>query len=381
MKNYSNICLIVIATALAGCSKPPQQGAQQPPLKVTVVQPKVMSVTNWDEYPAHVEAVDMVEIRPRVSGYIDSIQFTDGAEVKAGDPLFVIDPKPLQADLDRAMAERKRVNTRLELAQNDLKRAEELRGTRAISAEEYDSRNKAVSEATAALDSVKASEAAAELNLGYSQVKAPIAGRIGRRLVTVGNLVQGGGAAPATVLATLVSMDPVYCYFDVQEDAFLRYRAAGYSGAGTKDGALVCELALVNEQDFPHKGRIDFFDNQVNAKSGTIRLRGVFANSDRALVPGMFANVRVPAGPVVQAMVIPAVAVTSDQDQKYVLVANKSNMIERKDIKVGRQHGAMRVVIEGLTLEDRVITTGLLMARVGIPVDTGAPSAPPAAQK
>jgi multidrug efflux system membrane fusion protein len=201
--------------------------------------------------------------------------------------------------------------------------------------------------------------------------------------VTVGNLVQGGGAAPATVLATLVSVDPVYCYFDVREDSFLRYRASSYAGGGAKQGALVCELALVNEKDFPHKGRIDFFDNQVNAKTGTIRLRGVFPNPDRALVPGMFGNVRVPAGPPVESMVIPAVAVASDQDQKYVLAVDKDNVVQRKDIKIGRQHGPMRVVTEGLTAEDRVIVNGQMMARIGNkvdPVDQGAPStAAPAA--
>jgi RND family efflux transporter MFP subunit len=201
----------------------------------------------------------------------------------------------------------------------------------------------------------------------------------------VGNLVQGGGAA--AVLTTLVSVDPVYCYFDVQEDAFLKYRTASYAGAGAKESALVCELALVNEKEFPHKGRIDFFDNQVNPKTGTIRLRGVFPNQDRALIPGMFANVRVPAGPAMESMVIPAVGVSSDQSQKYVLVANKDNVIERKDVKLGRQHGAMRVITEGLTMQDRVIVNGLLTARIGLKVDTGETTAPapaaaaPVAQK
>ncbi|MBI5818776.1 MAG: efflux RND transporter periplasmic adaptor subunit [Verrucomicrobia bacterium] len=376
----------LIAIALTACSpqKPPEP--PQPP-KVTITYPKMMTVTNWDEYPGHIEAVEMVEVRPRVHGQIESIHFQDGAEVKAGDLLFVIDPRPYQAELERTQAECQRAETHLDLAKNDLKRAESLRNTKAISEEEYDSRSKAVREAGAALAAARAAEASAKLNLDYSRITAPISGKISRRFVTVGNLVQlqGSGGA-ATVLTTIVSMDPIYCNFDTDEAAFLKYRSSGGigNGLGQKGDPLPCELALVNEQNYPRKGRVDFFDNQVNEKTGTIRLRGIFPNADRSMVPGMFATVRVPAGPPVQALAVPAVAVGSDQGMKYVLVVNKDNVVEPRPVEAGRQHGAMRIVTKGVTPEDRVIVNGLMMARPGVkvqivdPAPNGAAPAPTA---
>ncbi len=360
----------LIAIALTACSE--KQAAQQmPPPKVTVTHPTMMTVTNWDEYPGHVEAVEMVEVRPRVHGQIDSIHFQDGAEVKAGDLLFVIDPRPYQAELDRAQAECQRAETHLDLARNDLKRAESLRNTKAISEEEYDSRSKAVREAEAALAAARAAEASAKLNLDYSRIMAPISGKIGRRFVTAGNLVQlqGSGGA-ATVLTTIVSLDPIYCYFDVEEAALLKYKTQSKGNAsGGKTGSLTCELGLVNEQDFPRKGHVDFFDNQVNEKTGTIRLRGVFSNADRSMVPGMFATVRLPAGPPVQALAVPAVAVGSDQGMKYVLIVNKDNIVEPRPVVVDRQHGSMRIATKGVSPEDRVIVNGLIMARPGVKVE------------
>ncbi|MCX7825862.1 MAG: efflux RND transporter periplasmic adaptor subunit [Verrucomicrobiae bacterium] len=364
MKLSIPLWLLLILLALTACSRP--QPPAPPTPKVTVVYPQVGTVTNWDEYPGHIEAVEMVEIRPRVSGYIESIHFEDGAEMKAGDLLFVIDPRPYQAELNRARAERQRAETRVELARNDLRRVEGLRGTKAISEEEYDSRSKALREAEAALAAARATEAAAQLNLDYTQIKAPINGRIGRRLVTVGNLVQGGGMVPGTIMATMVSMDPVYCYFDADEASFLRYRA---HSASVKNAPLPCELALVNQEGFPNKGRVDFFDNQVNARTGTIRMRGTFANPDRALVPGMFAKVRVPAGPPVQALLVPAVAIGSDQGNKFVMVVNKDSVVEPRPIEVDRQHGAMRAVTKGLTPQDRVVVNGLMMERPGAKVE------------
>src|SRR5512141_1911077 len=218
-----NLLLILGAALLLSACSPPKPAAPPPP-KVTVQAPQVATVTNWDEYPGHLEAVEMVEIRPRVAGYIESIHFQDGAEVKEGDLLFVIDPRPYQAELDRAKAQREQTETRLDLAKNDLKRVEGLRGTKAISEEEYDSRSKAVREAEAALVGAKAAESAMQINVDYTQIRAPISGRIGRRLVTPGNFVQVQGGGAASVLATIVRMDPMYCYFDVDERAFLDYR-------------------------------------------------------------------------------------------------------------------------------------------------------------
>jgi membrane fusion protein, multidrug efflux system len=367
---------LITVAVLTACS-PPKAPAPAPP-KVTVAQPQVATVTNWDEYPGHLEAVESVEIRPRVSGYIESIPFEDGAEVKAGDLLFVIDPRIYEADLARARAERQRAETRVALASNDLQRAESLHSTKAISDEEYDTRNQAAREAEATLAAAQATETAARINLDYTRIKAPIGGRIGRRLVTAGNLVQGGGMVPGTLLATLVSLNPIYCYFDADEPAFLRYRKQGGGSVGAKQSgdSLACDLALVNEEDFSHKGRVDFFDNQVDAKTGTIRMRSVFTNPDRALVPGMFARVRVLAGPPAEALLVPAVALGSDQGNKFVLVVNKDSVAEARPVKAGRQHGALRAVTEGLTTEDRVVVNGLMMARPGSKVEVVEP--PPA---
>ena len=363
--------LLAAVAAGSGCSKqkPP---APPPAPKVTVSQPQTATVTNWDEYPGHIEAVEMVEVRPRVSGYLESIHFTDGAEVKVGDLLFMIDPKPYQAELDRVAAQRRQAETHLELARNDLKRADSLRGTKAISEEEYDSRSKAVREGEAALAAARAAEAAAALNLEYTRITAPVSGKIGRRLVTVGNLLQlqaNNGAS--TLLATIVSQDPIYCYFDVEEGTFLKYRnqAQDPPGAGGKGGGPACELGLVNEEGFGHRGRLDFFDNQVNPQTGTIRLRAVFDNADRALVPGMFARLRVLAGPPEPALLVPDVAIGSDQGYKFVYVANATNGVEARSIQIGRAHGAMRSVLKGLTPADRVIVNGLIMLRPGIQVD------------
>ena len=369
LANALRLWLIPIAGAiwLTACS-PPKPAALPTP-KVTIQAPQLATVTNWDEYPGHLEAVEMVEIRPRVTGYIDSIHFQDGAEVKAGDLLFVIDPRPYQAELEQVQARRQQAETHLELARDDLKRAESLRGTKAISEEEYDSRSNAVRESAAALVAAKAIEATARLNLDYTQIKAPVSGKIGRRLLTVGNFVQlQGNGGSATVLATLVSLDPIYCYFDMEEAAYRKYRSNAKT-AGADGGALPCELALVNEQGFLHRGRLDFFDNQVNPQTGTIRLRAVFENADRALVPGMFANLRVLAGPPQEALLIPDVAVQSDLGYKYVFVANEENKVETHPIEIGRAHDPLREVLKGLTAQDRVIVNGLMLLRPGVKVE------------
>lgn len=369
LTNTLTLCLLPVACAalLTACS-PPKPVAMPTP-KVTVKQAQLTTVTNWDEYPGHLEAVEMVEIRPRVSGYIDSIHFEDGAEVKAGDLLFVIDPRPYQADLDLAQARTQQAATHLDWTRNDLKRAEGLRGTKAISEEEYDSRSKAVSESEAALAAAKANETTGRLNLEYTQIKAPVSGKIGRRLLTVGNFVQlQGNGGSASVLATLVSLHPIYCYFDVEEAAYERYRSNA-KAAETNGGGLACELALVNEQGFAHRGHLDFFDNQVNPQTGTIRLRAVFENEDRTLVPGMFANLRVLAGPPERALLVPDVAVQSDQGYKFLYVATAENKVERRDVDIGRAHGPLRTVIKGLTPQERVIVNGLIMLRPGITVE------------
>lgn len=400
--------LVAVLGLTSACRPQAPGGAAQgmAPL-VGVARPVMTAVTNYDEYPARFEAVEAVEVRARVSGYIESIHFTDGAEVKAGDLLVVIDPRPFAAELARAQAERLRaqagveqaraqqvqVLTRLELARNDLQRAEKLRQARAISEEELDLRNKAVREAEAALQAAQATVAAAEaavgaaeaaiqtaqLNLDYTRVTAPIAGRVGRRLVTVGNLVQGGGQAPGTVLVTLVTQSPIYAYFDVSERAYFQYRKAGLAlGSAAGQASLPCEAKLDGEADFLHRGRVDFLDNQLTPSTGTLRLRGVFENADRVLVPGAFARVRLPVERVEKALLIPEAAILAEQTRKFVYVLGPDQIVQPRPVVLGRPQGMQRVVLSGLAPEDSVVVSGLLMLRPGMKVQVGAPGQAPA---
>jgi len=360
-----------LLAALAGCSPPKSDGPNpmMMGINVTVDSPRAATITNWDEYPGHLEAVESVDLRPQVAGYIESIHFKDGAEVKAGDLLFVIDPRPFQAEFDHAQALRHQAETRLELARSDLKRAEGLRASKAISEEEYDTRRNTVADLEAGIAAAKAAEATARINLDYTQIKAPIGGKIGRRLVTPGNYVQLQGNGGATVLATIVTQQPIYCYFDAQEQVLLQY-----AKNRAENGVIPCELALADEEGFPHHGTVDFVDNQVDPRTGTIRMRAIFENPDRVLVPGLFANVRVPAGPPVQALLVSDVAIQSNQGHKFVYVAgfdtNKNVVAEARTVKTGRAHDDMRTILEGLTTTDRVVVDGLIMVRPGAKLQT-----------
>jgi RND family efflux transporter MFP subunit len=371
-KIATSVAALAAIISLASCSKPP--APQQAALHVDIAHPQPTILTNWDEYPGRLEAVQMVELRPRVSGYLEAIHFKDGEEVKQGDVLFTIDQKPYQAALQQLTATREGAEAHLEWTSNDWQRADNLFKNKAISAEELDSRSTAMTEADAAVRVAVATEDVAKLNLSYTEIKAPVDGRIGQRLITIGNLVQD--SAPATLMATIVSVDPVYCYFTADERAYLGYRQnVGPSSSNT----IPCELALANETGYPHTGHLDFFDNQVDANSGTIQMRAEFANEDRKLVPGLFARVRVPAGPPVSALLIPDFSVQSDQGHKFVYIVGSNNIVEARPVEVSRQSSGSWQVTSGLMPTDSVITSGLLMVRPGIPVDTSAPAATPAA--
>lgn len=363
---------VALAVGLVSCAK---NAAPPPPaMHVDVVHPRQAVITNWDEYPGRVDAVQSVELRPRVSGYLDAIHFTDGAEVKQGDVLFTIDQKPYQATLNQLTAVRESAESHLQWTSNDWQRADDLFKTHAISAEELDSRTTAMHEAEAAVRAAVATEDIAKLNLSYTEIKAPVDGKIGQRIISIGNLVQD--SAPATLLGTIVSMDPIYCYFTADERAYLGYRGNGNVGS---TNSIPAELALANETGYPHVGHLDFFNNQVDAASGTIQMRAVFPNEDRKLVPGLFARVRVPAGPPVSALLIPDFSVQSDQGHKFVYVVGANNMVEARPLEVARQSGGFLQVTSGLTTNDSIIVSGLLLVRPGIPVDTSAPAPAPAA--
>ncbi len=353
---------------------------EMPPMPVAVVHPIAKEVTEWDEYQGWVEAVDTVAIRARVNGYLQSIHFKDGAEVKKGDLLFVIDPRPYKADLDRANADLLQAQTKYELASNDLARASRLLKARAISEEDADSRSKAERTASAGIQSALAAVEMSKLNMEYTEIRAPIDGRIGRKMMTEGNLVNGG-AGESSLLATIVAQDPIYCRFDADERSILKYADLSRHGehGNFGGGKWPVEIELANETGFPHKGVLDFVDNQVDPNTGTMRVRGKFSNPDRVLQPGFFARVRVPGSEAHQALLIPDLAVGSDQDQKFVLTTSSSNTVQYAPVKLGPIIDGMREVLGGLQTNDWIIIDGLMAVRPGSKIIPNPTNAAPVA--
>ena len=338
---------------------------------VTANQPIKREVTDWDEYPGRLESVEMVEVRARVTGYLQEIHFKDGQEVRKGDLLFVIDPRPYQAELDRWQAELKQSETRLELASNEAARAEQLLKTKAISEEEADSRNKLVTQTLASIQSGRAMVDTARLNLEYTRITAPISGRVGRKLITEGNLVNAG-MGTSTLLTTIVSLDPIYCYFDPDEQSILKYEQLAREGKqpSLRGKDMVCELALATESGFPHRGVIDFVDNRIDPTTGTLRIRGVFPNPgpNHGLEPGAFARVRLPASGKYKALLITDAAIGTDQEKKYVLTVNDQDSLEYRPVKLGPVVDGLRVVREGIKAGDWIVVNGLMNAMPGAKV-------------
>lgn len=333
-----------------------------PPLPVKTAQPLLREVLDWDEYTGRIEAVESVEIRARVSGYLDEIRFKDGDKVRKGDLLFVIDPRGYTAELKRAEAELARTRTKLELAENDLKRAERLRQSKAISDEEFDSRSKGLAESTATVQAAEAALQMARLNLDFTLVRSPIDGRIGRELLTIGNLVK----EDQTHLTTVVSIDPIYAYFDADERSILKYRrltAAGKRSAG--NSRIVAQLGLLDETGYPHQGYIDYVDPRMDATTGTLRVRGVFPNPRELLSPGLFARIRIHGGSPRPALLIPGRAIVTDQDQQYVWIAQPEGGVEYRRITPGARLGSFRVISEGLAPADAVVVEGIARLRPG----------------
>ncbi len=372
----SRVEMLLVATALGafcltGCHRAKPGAGVPPPPMVTAKQPVTRDVVEWDEYPGRLEPVDMVEVRARVNGYLESIHFKDGALVNKGDLLFVIDPRPYQAEVAKEEAALNQAQTRLEWAVNEVGRAERMVKARAISEEEADSRNKSRREAEAGVQSARAALDVAKLNLEYTRVTAPVTGRIGRKLITEGNLVNSG-QGQSTLLTTIVSVDPIYCYFDADERSVLKYQQLHREGKGLnlRNGQVECELELANETGFPHKGVLDFVDNRVNSATGTLRVRGVFANPapDFVLQPGFFARVRVPGSSKYSALLIPDQAIGSDQGQKFVYTVTEENAVEYKLVQLGPLFDGLRVVRNGLAPGDWVVVNGLMSVRPGAKV-------------
>ena len=368
--------VIVLAT---GCAQTSAQQAPPPPPQVTVASVIERDVTEWDEFTGRLQAVDSVEVRPRVSGLVSAVRFDEGAIVRRGDLLFQIDPRPFQAEVDRLRAELTRARATGQRAASELVTAEKLRAENAIAKEEHDRRAAFAQESTAQTAAVEAALRAAELNLEFTQVTSPIDGRVGRAIVTEGNLVSSG-PGEATLLTTVVSLDPVYAYFDADEQIFLKY-TAGPKGPALRDGLkgpalrggrhgsqLPIRMALSNDEGFPRAGQLDFVDNQLDSATGTIRGRAVFRNADGQLTPGLFVRLRLAGTQPYRGRLIQDRAVGTDLSKKFVYVVGANNQIEYRTVTLGPLIDGLRVVRSGVEVGESVVINGLQRIRPGAQV-------------
>lgn len=371
-KGVLTAALALAAVLLSACSRADAQSSNAPPPpKVTVAEVVSREVTEWDEFTGRLEAVNSVAVRPRVSGYVAAIRFDEGAMVKKGDLLFEIDARPFQAEVDRLRAELMRVEATVRRAQNDLERAQRLSSDNAMSPEEIDRRAAFAEESAAQVRAVQAALRAAELNLEFTRVTSPIDGRVGRAIVTAGNLVSSG-PGEATLLTTVVSLDPMYASFDADEQTFQRYVKLAREGkrASAREIGLPIQMALPADEGFPHRGELDFLDNQINSATGTIRGRAIFRNADRSLTPGSFVRLRLPGSNSYRAHLIQDRAVGTDLDKRYVYVVGKDGKVEYRVIQLGPVIDDLRVVRSGLNAGDVVVINGLQRIRAGAQVDT-----------
>jgi multidrug efflux system membrane fusion protein len=345
----------------AGHSRAKPQAAASAALpQVTVAEVIHRPLREWQEFTGRLQAVNTVEIRPRVSGYIDRVAFVDGARVKKGQLLFQIDPRPFQAEVDRLLAERGRSTSDLELAKANRARAERLISAHAISREEYERQVAAESSAQGAMGSIEASLQEARLNREFTEVRAPIDGHVSRAVITAGNLVTS-----ASLLTTLVSDDPVYVYFDADEQTYLRYAKAKHNSAHAGDGVSDVFIGLVDEDGYPHSGQLNFIDNQVDATTGTIRARAALANPDGRYTPGLFVRVRLVGGEDRDSVLIEDRAVGTDLSKKFVLTLTADNRIEYRLVELGPEINGLRVVTHGLAPNELIVVNGLQHVRPG----------------
>ncbi len=370
MKTLPLTALALAILGLANCHRP-EAGPPPafPPPGVTIAPPMTKDVQEWDEFTGRIDAMETVEIRPRVSGNLDSVHFKSGQMVKKGDLLFTLDARPFQAVLDKAEAEVQRAQTKLELTKMEADRAEKLIQSHAISSEEADNKRMMFREANDAIASAKATAKAAALDVEFCTLRSPIDGRVSRAMVTPGNYVSGV-AGFTTLLSTVVTASPVYVYADVDEATFQKYQRLSASGKGTHltDKDTVAEMKLEGEDGYSHKGKIESFDNRIQGTTGSILVRAVFDNKDDSLRPGAFVRMRLPAGPLYSGLLVTESAIGTDQGRKYVLTVGKDNMTEYKAVEIGPLLGDQRVIRTGLTKEDNVIVNGLAKVRPGMPV-------------
>ncbi|MET3353640.1 efflux RND transporter periplasmic adaptor subunit [Xanthobacter autotrophicus] len=364
------VVLIAFALPLAACGQPSaqQQGAPPPP-QVTVATPQTKTVTDQDEYVGRFVAIDEVNVRARVAGYLDKIHFTDGQMVKEGDLLFTIDQRPYLIALDQAKANLDQANANLDFTKADLDRAKTLledRTSNAISKQAFDQRTQAARAAAATVLSQQAAVHSAQLDLTFTEVRAPVSGRIGDRRVSVGNYVAAGSGATPTLLAVIVSIDPIRFEFTIDEASLLRILRR--KGGADVSGDPVT-LKLIDDKGFIHQGKLDFLNNVIDRETGTIRGRAVFDNKNGLFRPGMFARIRLDSSAPYQALAVPDVAIGTEQVNKFVYVIGPENKVLQKVVTLGPLVGDMRVIRSGLTADDKVVVNGLMRVRPGITVN------------
>ena len=371
MGRYLNVLGALLAFAAAYLMCAPPLLAQGPPAPaVTVANPIAKRITTWDEYSGRFEAVETVEVRPRVSGFVDKVHFKDGQIVKAGDPLFTIDPRPFEIAAESARAEIARARAQVALALSEVERAAPLVRSGAVTERDFTQRSANLNVTEAQLQVTEANLKSAELNLEWTVVKAPITGRISDRKVDIGNLVIGG-AQGTTLLTTIVSLDPIHFIFDTSESDYLRYVRLGLAGKreSSRDAASPVRIKLADEADWVHEGRMDFLDNQFNPRSGTMRGRAIVDNKQQIFAPGIFARLRLFGGEV-DGLLIPDTSVVSDQMTKLVFVVGDDGVVRASAVTLGPLYEGLRVVKSGLQASDKVILDGIAnpMVRPGAKV-------------
>jgi RND family efflux transporter MFP subunit len=364
------LLVLGVCLALTGCKPPPPEMGPPPPPVVTVSHPLEQDVIDYNQFTGRTAAVDMVKVRARVWGYLQKINFHEGAEVKKDDVLFEIDPRTYQCDLDRAEANLVQSKAHRDRLQSDYERGRRLLTQRAMGQEEYDRMHGDRIEAEAAVKVAEAARASALLNLEFTKVRAPISGQISRTLVTMGNLVESGETG-GTVLTTIVSVDPVWAWFDVDDQTFMQVNRLVREGKikAETDALPPVLLGLAGEDGYPHKGKIDFVDNQVDPSTGTLKMRGVFPNKEGVLTPGLFARIRVPLGGSHKALLVTDRAIDTDQGQKVVFVVTGDNVVEKRPVRLARLHDGLREIESGVKSDEQVIVDGIQRVRGGMKVE------------
>nr|WP_246657984.1 efflux RND transporter periplasmic adaptor subunit [Afipia massiliensis] len=358
---------------MTACDKPAQQPAASAP-PVTVAQPTKRTVTDWDEFTGRFEAIQQVQIRARVTGFVTGVEFKDGAFVKTGDLLYVIDPRQYEAAAEQARAQLADAKAKIELAERELARAEQLIKTQAVAETIVDQRRQQLESAQAAVLQAEGALRRAELDVEFTKIKSPIDGRVSRHLVTVGNLVQGSESG-ATLLTSIVSLDPIHVYFDMDESIYLKNNRLWFEGRrpSSRDTPNPVQIILSGETKPSREGTMDFLDNRLDIGTGTLRGRALVPNQDLSILPGQFARVRVIGSAPYEALLLPDTAIASDQSRKIVFVVKDDDTVEAKPVTLGPIDGGLRVVREGLLPDDRVIVEGLQRARIGAKVAPHAP--------